>query len=81
MYNTYVMTVTIPQKLTKKGDLVVIPRKEYEEISHWYKIFKQFKEFTPTPTQKRALTQAEKKFKQKKTISYRELAKKLGLAN
>lgn len=25
-------TLTIPKKLTQKGDLVVIPRKEYEEL-------------------------------------------------
>jgi len=25
-------TVTIPKKLSQKGDLVVIPRKEYEEL-------------------------------------------------
>ena len=26
------MPITIPRKLTQKGELVVIPRKEYEEI-------------------------------------------------
>lgn len=25
-------TITIPKELTKKGDLVIIPRKEYEEF-------------------------------------------------
>lgn len=25
-------TITIPQKLAKKGDLVIIPRKEYERF-------------------------------------------------
>ncbi len=31
-------TVTIPKKLTKKGDLVVIPRQEYEKFLHIFKI-------------------------------------------
>ncbi|OGZ96294.1 MAG: hypothetical protein A3J10_04040 [Candidatus Sungbacteria bacterium RIFCSPLOWO2_02_FULL_54_10] len=33
-------TLTIPKKLTKHGDLVVIPRREYEEFSHWKKAAK-----------------------------------------
>lgn len=32
--------ITIPKKLTQKGDLVVIPRREYEEFSHWKKAVK-----------------------------------------
>ena len=31
-------TLTIPKKLTRRGDLVVIPRKEYEELLHARKI-------------------------------------------
>jgi hypothetical protein len=31
-------TLTIPKKLTKRGDLVVIPRKEYEDLLHARKI-------------------------------------------
>lgn len=30
-------TLTIPKKLTKKGDLVIIPRKEYEDLLRFYK--------------------------------------------
>ena len=33
-------TLTIPKTLTKHGDLVVIPRREYEEFSHWKKSVK-----------------------------------------
>lgn len=33
-------TITIPEKIIKKGDLVVIPRKEYEEFNHWRKAVK-----------------------------------------
>lgn len=32
--------VTIPKKLAQRGDLVVIPREEYEEFSTWKKIVK-----------------------------------------
>lgn len=33
-------SITIPKKLTKQGDLVVIPRREYEEFSRWRKTVK-----------------------------------------
>jgi hypothetical protein len=29
--------ITIPKELVRKGDLVVIPREEYEAFSHWKK--------------------------------------------
>lgn len=29
--------VTIPRELTKKGELVVVPREEFEEFSQWKK--------------------------------------------
>ncbi|MEX2033108.1 MAG: hypothetical protein WD889_00915 [Candidatus Colwellbacteria bacterium] len=67
-------TITIPQKLADKDDLIVIPRKEYESLLE----LKKVKEFTPTAVQKRALTRAEGNLKRSKTLSYRELAKKLG---
>lgn len=31
-------TITIPQKLIRDNDLVIIPRKEYEKLSHILKI-------------------------------------------
>ena len=70
-------TLTIPKKLAKNGDLVVIPRKEYEEFLE----LRRIKEFIPTPIQKRALRQAERNFSRGKTLSYNELIKKLGFAN
>jgi O6-methylguanine-DNA--protein-cysteine methyltransferase len=70
-------TVTIPKKLAEKGDLVIIQRREYEDLLE----FKKAKEFTPTPAQKRALSRAEANLKQGKTLSYHELAKNLGFAN
>ena len=67
-------TITIPQKLANKDDLIVIPRKEYESLLE----LKKMKEFTPTSIQKRALTRAENNLRRGKTLSYRELVKKLG---
>ncbi len=67
-------TITIPQKLANKDDLIVIPRKEYESLLE----LKRMKEFAPTSIQKRALARAENNLRRSKTLSYRELVKKLG---
>ena len=37
-------TITIPKKLAQKGDLVVVPRKEYEELLRTHKKHKGFYE-------------------------------------
>lgn len=66
---------TIPRKITKKGDLVVIPRQEYEELLE----LKKIKEFTPTVAQKRALARAEKNLSNGKSLSYHELLRELGV--
>jgi hypothetical protein len=70
----YMTTVTIPQELAKRGDLVVIPRKEYEALLE----FKKIKEFAPTAAQKKSLFRAERNFRNGKTIPYDALVKKLG---
>ena len=70
-------TITISKKIAKKGDFVVVPRKEYEALLELRKI----KEFTPTATQKKALARAESNLKQGKTLSYHEVVKKLGFTN
>lgn len=70
-------TLTIPRKLAQKGDLILVPRKEYEALLG----LKKFKEFSPTATQKKALLRAEKNFLRKKTLSYHELSAKLGFTS
>ncbi|HEY4715434.1 MAG TPA: hypothetical protein VIH31_02930 [Candidatus Paceibacterota bacterium] len=70
-------TITIPKHLINAGDLMVLPRKEYEALLGMKKI----KEFKPTSSQKKALMKAEINLKKNKTISYNELASKLGFAN
>ncbi len=70
-------TISIPKKLAKKGDLVVIPREEYEALLE----LKKIKEFEPTPAQKKSLAQAESNLRKGKSLSYNELVRKLGFTN
>lgn len=70
-------TITIPRTFTRRGDLIVIPRKEYEALLK----FKKIKYFSPSLKQKRALARAERNLKQEKTLSYHELVSRLGLAD
>ncbi|MDO8574141.1 MAG: hypothetical protein Q7R86_00770 [bacterium] len=71
------VNVTIPKKLAQKGDLVVIPRREYESLVR----LRKMKKFSPTVTQKRALIRAEANLKKGKTLSFDELSRKLGLTS
>lgn len=73
-YHQTVNAITIPKKLVGAGDLVVVPRKEYEALLE----FKKFKEFIPTAAERKALIKAERNFRNGKTLSYHELVKKLG---
>lgn len=70
-------TVIIPKNLARQDDLVVMPRREYEDLLK----LKKIREFTLTETQKRALARAEKNLQAGKTLSYHELVRKLGLTN
>ena len=70
-------TITIPKKLAGRGDLMVIPKSEYEALVK----LKKIKEFTPTNSQKKALAQAERNFRLGKTFSYNELVRKLGFGS
>ena len=66
--------VTIPKKLAKEDDLIVVPRKEYEALLR----VRAIEEFEPTIAQKKALIMAESHFRRRKTLSYDELTRKLG---
>ena len=70
-------TATTFKKATSKEDPVVISLREYTQFIE----FKKIKEFKPTPSQKRALAQAEQNFKKGKALSYNELVQKLGFEN
>ena len=66
-------TVTIPKKMTKGEELVVIPLKEYEALL-WQK---KVREFVPTTAQKHALKEARKNRAQGKYLTVNELKRKL----
>jgi len=70
-------TITIPRKITKGEELVVIPRKDYEELLE----LKRIPEFQPTAVQKKALIRARKNRKSGDFLTLNELKKKLGFAN
>ncbi|MEK7500588.1 MAG: hypothetical protein AAB642_00480 [Patescibacteria group bacterium] len=61
-------TLTIPKKLTKGEELVVIPRRDYEEFLSLKKI-NSFQEVELTPVQKKRLEKARKNLKQGKALS------------
>ncbi len=71
-----VHTITTLKKPIKKGALVSIPRKEYEEFLRFR--LKNVREVAMTPVQKKALRVAEQNLKKGKTLSYNELVDKLG---
>ncbi len=77
MHSMNVYNVTIPKALSRMGDLVLVPRKEYESFLE----FKKIREYIPTKAQKRALVKAELNFKKGKSLSYDEFATKLGFKN
>ena len=72
-------TITIPKELAKKGELVVVPRKEYEEFSTWRKFMGSFKTFTPTAAEKKELQRAREGYKKGKYLTIDELKRKLGI--
>src|SRR3989338_8556413 len=57
--NTY--NVTIPKSLSRMGDLVLVPRKEYESLL----VLRKFKEYTPTALERKKLKRAELNFKKR----------------
>lgn len=69
--------ITIPKKLAQKGDLVVVPRREYETLLKTRVI----REFTLNATQRKSLARAMKNLRAGKTLSYNEFVRKLGFNN
>lgn len=67
-------TITIPKRITKGEDLVVLPRKEYEKLLE----LKKIPEFQPTLAQKKALIRARKNRKKDNLLAFDELKNKLG---
>ena len=68
--------VTIPKKLAQKGDLVMIPRKEYEGLLRRRpKIIPMAK---LTPAEARAIERSEKEFARGDYVTLDELEHELG---
>ena len=61
--------VTIPKKLAEKGDLALVPRKEYEEFLK----FKKIREFTPTIAERKALAKARRDFQKGNFLTLEQL--------
>lgn len=70
-------TVTIPKKITKGEELVIIPRKDYEKLLE----LKKIPEFRPTIAQKKALIKARRNRKKGNFLTFNELKNKLGFAD
>ncbi len=71
-------TITIPKEMTQKGDLIIIPRKEYEEF---LELKKTIAVFIPTISDKKALARARKNKKKGNLLTFNELKSKLGITN
>jgi len=76
VYNKIMITITIPKELAKQKELVVVPRKEYEEFTAWKKAVK-VKVFIPTSAERRDLKIAREDFKKGRYTSWNELKRKL----
>lgn len=72
-------TITIPKKLTKGEELVVIPRKEYEGFLRYR--LKEDKELTLTSSQKKRLQKVRGNLAKGKYLTIYELKSKLGIKN
>ena len=70
-------TITIPKKLARKDDLIVMPRREYESLLKR----KVMQEFTLTAAQRKSLNRAMKNLRAGKTLSYDEFVRKLGFTD
>jgi len=71
--------ITISKELAKKGDLVVIPREEYEEFAEWRAAMRSFRTFSPTAAQKRELRGARQDYKKGKYMTIDELKRRLDI--
>ncbi|MEK7117854.1 MAG: hypothetical protein AAB861_03725 [Patescibacteria group bacterium] len=72
-------TITIRKKFTQKDELILIPRKEYEELLNFRT--RQVKEVPLTSRQKRALLRARKNLAEGKFFTLNELKQKLAVKN
>ena len=68
-------TLTIPKELAQTGELILIPRKEYDELLHFR--MNNIREVSITLAQKHALIRARKNLAAGKFLTPHELRQKL----
>lgn len=68
--------ITIPKKLAQKEDLVVVPRKEYEEFTQWRKAFRA-PVVKPTRAELRALERGRREMREGKYVEWSKLKREL----
>jgi len=71
-------TITIPKKLTKGEELIIIPREEYQEYRRWRKAMSVHRIFKPTETELKDLKESREEYRRGKTMTLHELKEKLG---
>jgi hypothetical protein len=67
--------ITIPKKLAAQGDLIVIPRREYEALL----AIKRIREYTPSASDRKAIRSGLKQKRQGKVRTWQSVKNELGL--
>ncbi len=70
-------TLTIPKKITGGTELIIVPRRDYEELL----ASRMISEYRPTAREKKALERARKNRVAGKFLTLNELKQKLGFTN
>lgn len=78
-YHIDMTTVTIPKQLAERGDLVLIPREEYETLLRFR--VKKINEVLMAPIQRQALVRARANISRNKFLTLHELKRKLDFKN
>lgn len=72
MYIHGMNVVTIPKKVTGNRELIVVPRKEYEEFLQWKKALR-VRVVLPTPAERRAIERGRREIREGKYVEWRQL--------
>lgn len=70
--------------MKKEDELILVPRKEYEEFSQWRKTAerpRKFKTFKPTSVELKTLKRVREDYKKGKYTTLDEFERKLGFKN
>jgi len=67
-------TITIPRRITKNDDLVIMPRKEYEKMFHFWESAERI-----TARQKKAIHKGFREIAQGKFFTSKQVKHELGL--